>query len=174
MPALRRRPLGPKGQLAVSVIMCLVCAILVIGAVASHAAAAQSSYVQAHGVRDSATVVSEDDIAHTNKNSTTYTSLVTVQLQQPVNGTTSSVVHVPYAAGDFAGDKITVLVDPGNPGYSELPGSAATTAGAWIEMLVFAALTLVIAVLSTRRTIRLFRQRRTLGLGMHSANYAPR
>ena len=159
----------PQGWLIVTVIMYSLCALSTFGVVASNASAAQSSYVQAHGMRDSATVVSEDDIAHWTKQSgTTYTSLVNVQLQQPVHGTTRSVVHVPYAAGDLPGGKVTVLVNPRNPGYSELPGSADTTNGSWIQMLVLALLTLVIAIVSTRRTRRLFRQRRAgdvLGTG---------
>ena len=173
MPARMRRALGPKGALIATVLAYAFFAIFAVATVVAHAAAVQSSYVQSHGVRDTATVVSEDDIAHTSKHSTTYTSLVTVQLQQPVNGTTSSVVHVPYAASDFAGYKMTVLVDPRDPGYSELPGSANTTNASWIEMLVFAVVVLVIAVLLTRRTIRLFAQRRGAG-APGFINYASR
>ncbi|MCW2933295.1 MAG: hypothetical protein JWM19_4257 [Actinomycetia bacterium] len=51
-------------------------------------------------------------------------------------------------------------MDPDNPGYSELPGSANTTNASWIVLLVFSVLMLLVAVLATRRTIRLFRQRR--------------
>jgi hypothetical protein len=160
MPPRRRRPLGPKGQLIVALIMYAVFAGFLIAAVAGHAAAAQSSYVQAHGVRENATVLNVDNNSSTYKGNTTWSAEVTVRLQQPVDGTTTSVVHVPYEDNSNDGDTITVLVDPDNPGYSELPGSANTTNASWIVLLVFSVLMLAIAVLTTRRTIRLFRQRR--------------
>jgi hypothetical protein len=160
MAPRRRRPLGPKGQLTVTLFLYALFACLVIGAVGAHAAAAQSGYVQAHGVRDNATVLNVDNASSTYKGNTTWSAEVTVQLQQPVNGTTTSVVHVPYEDNSNDGDTITVLVDRGDPGYSELPGSANMTNAPWIELLVFSVLALLVAVLATRRTIRLFRQRR--------------
>jgi FlaG/FlaF family flagellin (archaellin) len=160
MAPRRRRPLGPKGQLTVTLFLYALFAAFVIGAVAAHAAAAQSSYVQAHGVRDNATVLNVDNTSSTYKGSTTWSAEVTVQLQQPVNGTTTSVVHVPYEDNSNDGDTITVLVDPGDPGYSELPGSANATNASGIVLLVFSVLMLLVAMLATRRTIRLFRQRR--------------
>lgn len=51
-------------------------------------------------------------------------------------------------------------MDPSNPSYSELPGSANTTNTPWIVLRVISVLMLFGVVLATRRTIRLFRQRR--------------
>jgi len=174
MATRRRRPLGPKGQLVATIIVYVVCLGFAFAAVAAHAAAAQSSYVQGHGIQDSATVLNVDNTSSTSKGNTTWSAQVTVQLLQPVNGTTTSVVHVPYEDNSNDGDTITVLVDPNDPGYSELPGSPNTTNAAWIWLLVFSVLMLGVAVLVTRRTIRLFRQRRAArGLGAPSGTYAP-
>jgi flagellar biosynthesis/type III secretory pathway M-ring protein FliF/YscJ len=160
--ARRRRPLGPKGALFLALFFYAFCAVWAAITVSGHAQAVQSSYVQTHGQRDSATVVSVDNIEHTHKNSTTYTALVTVQLQQPVNGTASSVVHVPYKDNSFPGDKITVFVDPSQPGYSELPGSPNATTAGWVASLVGTVVFLVIAVFLTRQSVRLFRRRRAV------------
>lgn len=170
MARRRRRPLGPKGQLTATLILYAVFAGFVAGAVAAHAAAAQSSYVQAHGVRDSATVLNVDNTSSTYKGNTTWSAEVTVQLQQPVDGMTTSIVHVPYEDNSNDGDTITVLVDPSNPSYSELPGSANTTNTSWIVLLVFSVLMLFTAGLATRRTIRLFRQRRAARGFAYSGN----
>jgi len=156
----------------VTLILYVLFAGLVAAAVGAHAAAAQSSYVQAHGVLDSATVLNVDNTSSTARGTTTWHAEVTVQLQQPVDGTTTSVVQVPYKDNSNDGDTITVLVDPSNPGYSELPGSANTTNTPWIVLLVFSVLMLFGVVLATRRTIRLFRQRRA-ARGLAYSDNAP-
>jgi hypothetical protein len=99
------------------------------------AQAAHSGFVQAHGVRRAAVVLSVNNIADTSTNttgtgsrkrtttSTSYTAEVAVRLASPVNGQALSTVHVPRYDSDAPGTTLTVLVDPGNPGYSELPGA---------------------------------------------------
>ena len=170
MARRRRRPLGPKGTLFWALFFYGLGAILVGFTFIGRAQAAQSSYVQAHGVRDSASVVSVDNIEHTSKHFTTYEALVTVQLQQPVNGATNSVVHVPDRDNSLPGDEITVLVDPRQPGYSELPGSPSTTTENWVVALVLAVVVLAFAVFVTRRAVRRFRQRRAVGDFAYSGN----
>ena len=170
MSRRRRRPLGVKGSLVLALFFFALGAVLIGVAVSQHVQAVRSSYVQAHGLRDNATVVSVDNFEHTYKHSTTYTALVTVQLQQPVNGTTNSLVHVPYRDNSFPGDEITVLVDPQQPGYSELPSSPTATTGNWVAPLVGAVVTLVVGVFLTRKAVRLLRQRRAARGFAYSGN----
>src|ERR1700722_18911128 len=83
MAPRRRPPLGPKGQLTATLIMYAGFVCLLVAAVAAHAAAAQSSYGQAHGVREKATAINVDSTSSTYKGNTTWSAEVTVQLQQP-------------------------------------------------------------------------------------------
>lgn len=160
MARRRRRPLGPKGTLVVALFLYALCALFAAITVSAHAEGVQSSYVQAHGLRENATVISVDNMKSTYKQSTSYTAIVEVQLHQPVNGTTSSFVYVPDKVNSSPGDEITVLVDPAEPDYSELPGSPDVPSSDWVVALVVAVGTLVGGVLLTRRSVRLFRQRR--------------
>jgi len=133
-------------------------------AVELRAGAVQSSYVQAHGLRDSATVVSVHNIIrNSGKHSTTHTAEVTVHLQQPVNGTFNSVVHVPHRDNSSPGDTIAVLVDPRQPGYSELQGSPDTKTWYWLVSLGISLLSLLAGVKLTRETVQLSRQRQAAG-----------
>jgi hypothetical protein len=60
--------------------------------------------------------------------STTYTAEVLVRLADPVGGQARTTVHVPRYETEGPGGTLTVLVDPGDPGYAELPGSPSTPA----------------------------------------------
>jgi Protein of unknown function (DUF3592) len=156
MAARRRRRWGPRRLLTAAVIMYAMCAYFVVAAVAAHAAAARSSYVQAHGTRVNATVTSVRSTV------TAYlvpTTQVTVRLQPPFDGTTISVVHVADEVKSHAGETISVLVDPSQPGYSELPGSRGVTTVGWLEPLAFVVSTLIVGVLLTAQSVRLFRVR---------------
>lgn len=83
----------------------------------SYSAVERSSYTQASGIPDSATVISER--VGTGKAAETD---VTVRLATPVGGQDTSVVNVAGAHSYPSGQKISVLVDPRDPSYSELPG----------------------------------------------------
>ena len=94
---------------------------------------------------------------------TTYlagTTLMTVRLQRPVDGTTMSVVHVAQEVNSHAGATIAVLVDPSQPGYGELPGSPGVTTISWLLPLALVVSTLTAAVVCTVQYVRLFRLRR--------------
>jgi hypothetical protein len=163
-----RRPARPRTLVVVAVFLYLACALAAGVAVLGHAQAVQSSYVQAHGVRDSATVVSVDNIVHRDEeDGTTYTHAeaeVAVRLQQPVNGTFNSLVWVPGRDNSRSGDVIAVLVDPRQPGYSELPGSPYEgSSSGWIVAVGFSVLFLVVGVWVTREAVRLSLQRRFVG-----------
>lgn len=150
----------------VAVFLFLVCAVAALFAVGGHRQVGQSSYVQDHGVRDDATVVSVDNSAAGGDNGpTTYTATVEVHLQQPVNGTVNSEVFVPDMDNSHPGDVIAVLVDPREPDYCELPGQpyVGTTWG-WIVFAVISAIFLALGALATREAVvRRLRQRRFAG-----------
>ena len=159
-----------RGTLIMALLAYLACAAFAVAAVVEHAETVQSSYVQAHGVRDTATVVSVHNIEHTGKHRAPPSAEVTVRLQQPVDGTSTSVVHVPDHDSSAPGDTIAVVVDPRQPGYSELPGEPNTTAWKWIGSLCLSVLLLVGAVVLTRKAVRLSRQRRAAGDFAYSSN----
>jgi DivIVA domain-containing protein len=83
----------------------------------SYSAVERSSYTQASGIPDSATVISER--VGTGKAAETD---LTVRLATPVGGQDTSVVNIAGAHRYPSGQKISVLVDPRDPSYSELPG----------------------------------------------------
>jgi hypothetical protein len=92
--------------------------------------AEKSSYTQAHGVRRTAVIELVDNVAQLHggkhqKPTKTYTSQVQVRLTAPVGGQTESWVHEPRYESGSPGTSITVLVDPKDPGYAELPGTPA-------------------------------------------------
>jgi hypothetical protein len=74
------------------------------------------------------------------RHSTSYFAKVTVTLQTPVSGHASTVVNIPGNVSYVPGQVISVLVDPADPGYAELPGSPyvtdSTTAGLVIAAVV--------------------------------------
>ena len=83
----------------------------------SYSAFERSSYTQASGIPDSATVISER--VGTGKAAETD---LTVRLATPVGGQDTSVVNIAGAHRYPSGQRISVLVDPRDPSYSELPG----------------------------------------------------
>src|SRR5579863_8993534 len=135
MARRKGRPVTLKGTVIIAVFAYLGCAALAVAAVVEHGEAVQSSYVQAHGVRDTATVVSVHNFMPTGKHRAPASAEVTVRLKQPVNGTSTSVVHVPDHVSSVPGDTIAVMVDLRQPGYSELPGEPDTTTWKWIGSL---------------------------------------
>jgi hypothetical protein len=84
----------------------------------------KSGYTQAHGVADVATVSS----VHSWRGSVS----VTVTLARPVNGTTTTTVSTLNSVSFSRGARISVLVDPKDPGYAELPGSRSADGGDYV------------------------------------------
>jgi hypothetical protein len=99
---------------------------LIVISVFEHGDAARTSYTQAHGVRRAARVISED--AGTGKDPT---STVAVRLSGPVNGHDTTTVHIQGAPTYSPGVPVTVVVDPQDPGYAELPGAPYTSSEQW-------------------------------------------
>jgi len=131
---------GRAAALIAMLIVLFIGAVFIIVSVALRSSAARSSFVQAHGVRREAVILNVDNIVHTSTSttgsgsakhtvtSTTYTADVLVRLADPVDGQARTTVHVPRYETDGPGGTLTVLVDPDDPGYAELPGSPSTPA----------------------------------------------
>lgn len=99
--------------------------------------ASVSAYTQSSGVRENAVVrnVSVRTEVHcgtptsgrrgygnSGNCSMSYDARIAVALSRPVGGQTASVVHVAQNVAYSKGQPLSVLVDPQEPGYAELPG----------------------------------------------------
>lgn len=138
---------GPVATAVGGVILTLVAIGMVIGTVVEIGAWRHSRFVQAHGDRRAATVLSVHEAEHHGKYSTWYTADIGVLLNAPAGGHLTTTAHYPGWSTLVMGDQVVVLVDPGQPGYAELPGSPYTTQGTWIALLVFAVFTAPFACL---------------------------
>lgn len=160
--ALRgRRGLKRLINLAAILIPLIIGVVFIITSFTTRSQAALSSFVQAHGDRRAAVILSVDNIKNTSttttgsgsfkhtETTTSYTALVLVSLADPVGGQARTTVHVPGYETEGTGDTLTVLVDPTDPGYAELPGSPSTPADQpTIFLIVGASLIAVAIVLS--------------------------
>jgi len=79
----------------------------------------RSQYTQAHGVREQAI------FAHSLYSGTNTETWADVTLTRPVNGRTTSVVHVPGEVRYTPGQHLTVVVNPQQASYSEIAGNPA-------------------------------------------------
>jgi hypothetical protein len=133
----RPAPAGRRGPVSSSVCGLLFAGLTIfaiVDAVNVYRGADLSSYVQAHGARRTATVVSVHETLHISRSSTWYTAELSVTLDRPVAGQTRTTVYYPSSDPAYGVDRtITVLVDPHRPGYAELPGSPYLTASDWIR-----------------------------------------
>jgi hypothetical protein len=123
---------SPVRALAGGVILILAGMIVALFVLASRSAVARSSYTQANGVRDRATVSEARNQGCEHKRAQdpcAPSATVWVRLDEPVAGTTDSVVSVPHTVPFSAGQSIPVLVDPKDPGYAELPGQPSAPSG---------------------------------------------
>jgi hypothetical protein len=86
---------------------------------------------------------------------------VTVRLDPPVGRRDVSVVNIAGADVYKPGDRISILVDPQDPSYSELPGLPDDTS---LEALVGCAIVLLVVLLGvTGGLVSAFRKRRRRG-----------
>lgn len=112
----------------------------VVSAVQFHGQSSVSAYTQSSGLRRDAIVSGVHNIPHPSPvgSSTFDTAEVKVFLASPVAGQLTTTVRVPYRVSARRGQFIQVLVDPRQPGYSEVPGAPYVTAGQWIAPAVAA------------------------------------
>lgn len=137
---------GPRSAIAGGIILTVIGAGAVAGAFGSHSEAAKSGYTQTHGVADQATVTSVDNEKSCGRHSCHYYAYVTVTLRTAVSGHGSTTVNVPDKVFYTDGQTISVLVDPRDPGYAELPGSPYETDADTVGVALFAALALALGV----------------------------
>lgn len=125
------------GRVLFGAFLLLFTVVLAVLSVQVHGRAGLSGYVQAHGLRRTATVISAQNFAdYVPKSGWTHTAQIKVSLAQPVEGQSVTTVHVAHQVSYRPGDKLTVTVDPVRAGYSELPGSPNTPTSTWAGWLV--------------------------------------
>src|SRR3984885_9207526 len=142
MPVLtRRRPGTWRIAITPAALMTWIAGLVLLGSAvllfniltAGNADAARSAYTQAHGVRETATVVQVHNTAAESCSggsggcADTWSAVVSVRLPQPVGGQAETTVQVPHKVSYQPGGTVTALVDPQSPGYAELPGVPMTT-----------------------------------------------
>jgi hypothetical protein len=151
--------------IVIGVFLLVAAAVLAALAVHAHSQAAsegeRSAFTQAHGVRREATVDRIDVFQSAHGQDT---SEVSVTLDKPVAGRTTTTVHVPGNFADAGTDHIAVLVDPQEPGYAEEPGLGSTSSRIWSAWVSGAALSgvsaLAIAIRAASRAWLMRRSRR--------------
>jgi hypothetical protein len=156
----RRRRYGPVSTLIGGIVFALLGVAMVFFSFSAHAQAAKSSYTQSSGVSESATVVNVDNNQNTNCGShgactTTYSAQVAVSLQTPVSGQDTATVNVPANVSYTTGQQISVLVDPKDPGYAELPGQPYATQGSTVALIIGAVVVFVLGMLAVVRAVRM-------------------
>lgn len=105
----------------------------------------RSAYVQAHGLRRAAVVEAVQNFSTTYRGTTSYTATINVTVRSPAGGDRNAVVYVPaqdQAEPAEPGSTITVLLDPQQQAYAELPGQPNQGGGPWGPLLFFAIATL--------------------------------
>ena len=129
-----------------------------------HSQAALSSYTQRHGLARSATVEAVRPVNHGTSHDSWTTYDYDVALAVPAGPASRTVAHDP--ARDFQrfsqDAKISVLVDPRQPGYAELPGIPVESSWWFAVPLTLTVIFLAPAVLITVEEIR-HRRRRSAG-----------
>lgn len=156
-PGYRRyRRYGPTSALVSGIAFILLGGLAVWAAFASNAATSKSSYTQQNGIQDTATVGS---VANQYGKSSDWAN-VSVTLRTPVGGQQGSVVYIPNNASYSAGQVISVLVDPADPVYSELPGSPYTTGSDVAGAVIAAVVCLPAGIFGIVSSVRMRRRRR--------------
>jgi hypothetical protein len=162
-----RRPVmhSPVALGLYTLIMTGLAIAAIVSAVQLHSQAGLSAYTQSSGLRRYALVSAVQTIEHQNRSSTWYTAEISAVLAQPVGGHLATTIWVPYSVSAKRGQLIQVLVDPRQPGYSEIPGAPYVTAGQWITRVVIAVVAAGLAALvgwGTVEATRAWRHWKTL------------
>lgn len=161
----RRRTAGPASLSLFGLVLTAMAVVFLIISFHVRSEGARSSYTQAHGASRQAGILTVQNIQHQSHSqhggtSTWYTAELTVSLNQPVRGLSQTTVQVPHAVSYSAGETVTVLVDPAEPGYAELPGVPDVTAKDWWGSIAGAVITALIACLLYWQAIKKIRARR--------------
>lgn len=115
-------------------------------AIVNHSYDDRSAYVQAHGLSRSAVVDRVRNIATTDKGGTRYTATFNVTVKFLSGSDRNAVVYDPERAPVKPGSTITVLLDPQQPAYAELPGHPDKQG--WILPVIFSLVAVWLGVLA--------------------------
>jgi hypothetical protein len=155
---------SPVTRIAGIVIIIGAGVLLTVIAFQLHSQAALSSYTQQHGLARHAIVEDVHPVNHGTSHDTWTTYDYDVTLAVPAGPAARTVAHDPTR--DFQrfsqGDRISVLVDPRQPGYAELPGIPVESSWWFTIPSALAAIFLLPVVLITIEEIR-HRRRRSAG-----------
>lgn len=156
---------GPHKTIMAGILIILLSFVIAFGIRQLNSAAAKSSYTQAHGIRENATVTSVDNeqSCQDSPGSCSYSANVSVTLPTAVKGRTSTVAYVPHKVTYANGQSVAVLVNPEDPGYAEVPGQSGYTNSGLLAVLEwpFAALVFVIGVIQAVKGTRRLSGRRS-------------
>ena len=147
---------SPVTRIAGIVIIIGAGVLLTVIAFQLHSQAALSAYTQQHGLARHATVEGVHPVSHDTSHDSWTTYDYDVALAVPAGPASRTVAHDPTR--DFQrfsqGDKISVLVDPRQPGYAELPGIPVESSWWFIVPSALAAIFLLPTVLIAIEEIR--------------------
>jgi len=135
----------------------------------AHADADRSAYTQQHGVSETAVADNVQNIASATKHGTTYTNQITVTVRHPKIGTGSATVYGQGMTSVQQGDTVTVLIDPRQPAYAEIPGAPFTTTSGWVMSLIITIVFGLVSILVTRVAVVMILRHRRGSLGQPSA-----
>jgi hypothetical protein len=166
----RRRAHAPATLAGAAVITTAMTCIGLAATLQAHSGAQRSSYTQSHGVTETAVADDVQNIAsHTSKRGYSYTNQITITVQHPAVGDGSATVYGNGQTSVQPGDTLTVLVDPRQPSYAEMPGAPYYTTGSWIEALLFTIVAGCVTVfVSYRAVLMLLRHRRVSRGQLHA------
>jgi predicted anti-sigma-YlaC factor YlaD len=158
----RRPRYGPVSAGVITALFGLLTVGLAVGAILYHSQADRSSLVQHHGTRAIAIVFLVGNRAGCTRRSCTDTAAILARLSPPVDGSSGTIVHYPAYSPLVPGDHVTVLVDPKDPGYAEIPGATFERPDSWIVLAVLTLLFGALAVSEGRALRPLLAHRRAI------------
>lgn len=161
----RRHHFGPLGTMVFCLVEFSATAAFVILTISSHSQDARSSFVQHHGTKAGGVVRSIDNRTICDPDPrgahTCFPSAgITVSLTAATDRVRTTTVHHAGPSHVHIGERISVLLDPRQPGYAELPGAPYRRAGGWILVSLIAALFAALACVEARSLARALALRR--------------
>jgi hypothetical protein len=160
---VRRPANSPATRIAgIAIIIGAIVALATLAA-GLHSQAVRSSYTQHHGLVRNAAVEAVHPVSHDTSHDSWTTYDYDVALAVPAGTVTRTVAHDPTRDSQRfdRGDTISVLVDPQQTDYAELPGIPVESSWWFAAPLTLAVVFLALAVLITAEEIR--HRRRSAG-----------
>ena len=158
----RRPRYGPISAGVTTLLFGLIAIGLAVLTVLYHSESDRSSLVQHHGIRATATVFLVGNHVGCTRRVCNDTAEILARFSPPLDGSIGTMVHYPAYSHLVTGDRITVLVDPTDPGYGELPGAAFERSDSWIIMAIMTLLFASLAVFEGRALRPLLAHRRAV------------